>query len=339
MVKIKIIDDCGMYRWANMGAGLATSTTDPRCPTLYVDETENLGLTEARILYGSSTGGIAQEAGFEYNATSNTLTVPNATISGLAALNTGAVVYIGAAGELSAENGFEYDAAGNVLTASAVTLSGLAALNTGAVLYIGAAGEVSAENGFEYTAASDTLTVGVVVAGVGAVGTPSLTFLGQTTDGFYSASATQIGVAVNGALVAGFNTAGVFTGAIAEQVAAAGVTIDSMLVKDGGVVMVHGTAAEAANAVTINQPSGVITTSALTNAAGASYSFTFTNSFITATSVVMLDRGAYSGTIITNGVPYVSHAAPGAGTIVITVTNIHAANALSGTLAIGFVIV
>jgi hypothetical protein len=45
---------------------------------------------------------------------------------------------------------------------------------------------------------------------------------------------------------------------------------------------------EAANAVTINAPSGVITTSALTNAQNASYTITMTNSFITTTSRVFL---------------------------------------------------
>jgi hypothetical protein len=57
----------------------------------------------------------------------------------------------------------------------------------------------------------------------------------DTNNGLYGVSDTQLGIAVEGTLVGGANTTGLFTGNIAEQVAAAGVTVDGVLLKDGGV--------------------------------------------------------------------------------------------------------
>jgi len=57
----------------------------------------------------------------------------------------------------------------------------------------------------------------------------------DTNNGLYGISDTQLGIAVEGVLVGGANTTGLFTGNIAEQVVAAGVTVDGVLLKDGGV--------------------------------------------------------------------------------------------------------
>lgn len=54
-------------------------------------------------------------------------------------------------------------------------------------------------------------------------------------NGFYGVSDTQLGVAVEGALVAFFNGDGLATGTISEQVADVGVTVDGALIKDGGI--------------------------------------------------------------------------------------------------------
>lgn len=70
---------------------------------------------------------------------------------------------------------------------------------------------------------------GGIVAAAGAVGAPSYTFTGNLTDGFYSVSANQIGVAINGGTVAGFGSFGLFTNNINEQLVAAGITITSSL--------------------------------------------------------------------------------------------------------------
>ena len=57
----------------------------------------------------------------------------------------------------------------------------------------------------------------------------------DANNGLYGVSDTQLGVAVEGALVAGFDTNGLFTGIISEQIATVGVTVDGVLLKDGGV--------------------------------------------------------------------------------------------------------
>lgn len=54
-------------------------------------------------------------------------------------------------------------------------------------------------------------------------------------NGLYGVSDTQLGVAVEGVLVAMFDTNGLATSEINEQVVGVGVTVDSVLLKDGGV--------------------------------------------------------------------------------------------------------
>jgi hypothetical protein len=110
-------------------------------------------------------------------------------------------------------------------------------------------------------------------------------------------------------------------------------------VTKGGVIYQKGTGTEATNAVTINKPAGKITTSALTTAAGASYTITLTNSAILSTSYLMVTAGTYSGTLGTNGVPRVNVTAIAAGSATIVVSNSHASNALSGTQIIYFQVI
>jgi len=111
---------------------------------------------------------------------------------------------------------------------------------------------------------------------------------------------------------------------------------------DGPVNFGRGTVSQATNintGVTLNAASGVITTQAAATAAGAiEAGFTLTNSCIVAGSVVTLQIVAYSGTWFTNGVPYLVCEAPGAGSVVIKVANIHGANALNGTMEIHFIV-
>ena len=95
-----------------------------------------------------------------------------------------------------------------------------------------------------------------------------------------------------------------------------------------------GTAASGAVSTTL--PTGVITSEALTTAAGADYTLTITNQNFKTTSLVLANVG--NGTS-TTGVPDMSSVTPGAGTCVIVVQNIHATAALNGTLKIGFVII
>jgi hypothetical protein len=93
------------------------------------------------------------------------------------------------------------------------------------------------------------------------------------------------------------------------------------------------TGTEAANAITLNGQAGVITTSALTTAGGARYTFTWTNSFISANSVVLLSwmRGTNSKDNITFTVE------PTGGSASVNIFN-NGVDALDGTIIIGFAI-
>lgn len=92
------------------------------------------------------------------------------------------------------------------------------------------------------------------------------------------------------------------------------------------------TATSTSNAATINAQSGVITTEALTTAAGATYTMTLTNAYIQASSIVTVSVA--KGTA-TNGFPAVTWVTPAAGSCVIILQNVGSA-ALNGTIKIGF---
>lgn len=94
-----------------------------------------------------------------------------------------------------------------------------------------------------------------------------------------------------------------------------------------------GTGTSTVGAATVNTQTGLITTEALTTAAGATYTFTLTNSRINASSVVnvMVSKGT-----ATTGTPTVAWITPAAGSVVFIIQNIHAAAALNGTIKLGF---
>jgi hypothetical protein len=93
---------------------------------------------------------------------------------------------------------------------------------------------------------------------------------------------------------------------------------------------VNGT--ESANAVTASGGAGYITTSALTTAGAGSYAITWTNTFITATSVIQLQ--VMGGTNTTQNISFTVTA--GSGTSTLTIYNNTAATALNGTILIGY---
>lgn len=107
--------------------------------------------------------------------------------------------------------------------------------------------------------------------------------------------------------------------------------------KGTGIVLVGdtGTATATAGAATLNTQRGTITSESLTTAAGADYTLTLTNSKVTTTSKVLptVDNGSNT----TEGLS-VQRVTPAAGSVVILVRNTHAANALNGTIKIGFLV-
>jgi hypothetical protein len=82
-------------------------------------------------------------------------------------------------------------------------------------------------------------TGGLQISPDGSAASPSLA-LGSNNHGFYEKTSTELGVSIQGALVGGFNTAGLFINTIDEYSTNNGVTIDGVNLKDGLVVGQYG---------------------------------------------------------------------------------------------------
>lgn len=95
------------------------------------------------------------------------------------------------------------------------------------------------------------------------------------------------------------------------------------------------TASATAGAATLNKDAGVITSEALTTAAGAQYTLTLTDSSIAAGDQVMASVQYGSST---TGTPAVMTVTPGAGQVVIVIQNLHATAVLNGTIRISFMV-
>jgi len=108
------------------------------------------------------------------------------------------------------------------------------------------------------------------------------------------------------------------------------VVCESIVISPGSTVT---QATNRSTGVTINAPSGQITTDSTSLAAAAEATFVVTNSYVTAKSVpiVALASGAAATTQV-----FVSAVA--AGSFSITVANLHAATAETGALVINFAV-
>ena len=97
--------------------------------------------------------------------------------------------------------------------------------------------------------------------GDGSVSDLAIKFGTDGNNGFYGVSDTQLGVAVEGTLVAGANTLGLFTSNVAEQIVGVGVTVDGATARDGYIINKPTPAAINATAVATAAQllSGVIT--------------------------------------------------------------------------------
>jgi len=93
-------------------------------------------------------------------------------------------------------------------------------------------------------------------------------------------------------------------------------------------------ATNSSTGVTINTPTGQITTVALTTAAGAEERFTVTNSSVAATDVPVLST-TYNG----NGTVALSVQKVAAGAFDIVITNLHASSAFNAAMVINFSVI
>jgi hypothetical protein len=85
---------------------------------------------------------------------------------------------------------------------------------------------------------------------------------------------------------------------------------------------------------TLNKDAGLVLIQGLVAIAGAVDTVVINNNRVTINSRITVTVMQYSGTIVTNGIPYVFNAMGGAGTITISTLNIHGANALAGNLLV-----
>lgn len=95
------------------------------------------------------------------------------------------------------------------------------------------------------------------------------------------------------------------------------------------------TAAATSGAATLAKGAGVITSEALTTAAGATYTLTLTDSTIAAADQVFASVQLGSAT---TGMPTVTTVTPGSGQVIVIVQNVHASAALNGTIKIAFAV-
>jgi hypothetical protein len=95
------------------------------------------------------------------------------------------------------------------------------------------------------------------------------------------------------------------------------------------------TATAVSGAATLAKSAGVITSEALTTAAGATYTLTLTNSLIVAADQVF--ASVQNGTNVA-GLAEVASITPGAGSVVVVVRNAHASAAFTGTLKISYML-
>jgi hypothetical protein len=130
-------------------------------------------------------------------------------------------------------------------------------------------------------------------------------------------------------------TGGLFIDSGAAPGSFANLTAANTFSGAGQIILAKANGTEAANAITASGNAGLITTSSLTTAGGATYAITWTNTKITATSVIGLTIQGGSNNA-TNNITFTC--VPGSGTATLTIFNNTAATALNGTLIIGYTV-
>lgn len=178
-------------------------------------------------------------------------------------------------------------------------------------------------SGLTYTG---TLTVGHLLS------VESSSGVAQDSGVVAAAVATYTGATVIGNIPKASTIAGKFqdSGIPATELMLLNAT--NTMAAGSSVVLAKVNGTESSNAVTASGTAGVITTSSLTTAGGSSYAITWTNTFITSSSVISLT--IMGGTNTTENITY--KVVPGSGTATLTIYNNTTATALNGTILIGY---
>lgn len=137
--------------------------------------------------------------------------------------------------------------------------------------------------------------------------------------------------AIDGVVIGGTTpAAGSFTALNSATATNAGLGTTGSLKVDTGTK----TASATAGAATLAKNAGVITSEALSTAAGALYTLTITNSTVAAADQVMasVSNGTNSA-----GTPSITTVTAGSNSVIVIVKNIHATDAFNGTIKVAFV--
>lgn len=159
-----------------------------------------------------------------------------------------------------------------------------------------------------------------IALGDGSVGDLSVKIGADLNNGIYGVSDVQLGIAVEGALVAGADANGLFTGNIAEQISTVGVTIDGATARDGYIIskptptavntsapitaaqLLAGVLTSTSGApVTITLPTVASVVAVLGNGRGSSFDFVVDNTLGSNTVTVGLDASITQLVIVPNG--------------------------------------
>lgn len=161
--------------------------------------------------------------------------------------------------------------------------------------------------------------------------------IGQTTPAAVAATTLSASGAVSGAgFTARFASPGPIGNTVPSTIAATTASTTGLASLNSAQIDTGTkTATASSNAATLSKNAGVITSEALTTAAGATYTLTLTNTMVAAADQVLASVQLGSAT---TGMPVVTTVTPGVGSVVIVVQNIHASAALNGTIKIAFVV-
>lgn len=245
----------------------------------------------------------------------------------------------GAAGEVTLPTIANHLIVSTNVSGNLANLTGTA-INNGS-LQAGLSGTAGTLISFPATGAKGSL----IVAGVANTGNTNTTIsnvaMGQASVVSIPDPANAIGRFVVGATATPFvsgnfpiasGTGGLMIDSGAAPGTFASLTASNVFSGAGQITLAKANGTEAANAVTASGNAGVITTSSLSTVGGATYAITWTNTKITATSV--LSFCIQGGTNTTQNITFTC--APGSGTATLTIYNNTAATALNGTILIGY---
>ncbi len=261
-----------------------------------------------------------------------TVTVTNGVIQLVSWANPGDVLLPVAANHIAQFNG----TSGQIYDGSATAIHG-------GSIQAGLSGTAGTLISYPATASKGSL----IVAGVANTGNTNTTIsnvaMGQASVVSIPDPANAIGHFMIGATATPFvsgnfpaasGTAGLMVDSGASPSSFANLTTSNVFSGAGQITLAKVNGTEAANAVTASGNAGVITTSSLTTAGGASYAITWTNTKITATSVFSFC--IQGGTNTTQNITF--ECVPGTGTATLTIYNNTAATALNGTIFIGYMV-